>query len=101
MDVIFPSLVSAGVGEGDDYENSSAESVHSPNGQRPFFGAELFFFLQPYSPASIPHRSKMTSIMTGQPRKRKRSQDEENMYKAQLAATGLILSELQRLIRGQ
>mmetsp|Transcript_15402 Transcript_15402/g.27969 ORF Transcript_15402/g.27969 Transcript_15402/m.27969 type:complete len:97 (+) Transcript_15402:485-775(+) len=39
MDVIFPSLVSAGVGEGDDYENSSAESFHSPNGQRPFFGA--------------------------------------------------------------
>eukprot|EP00978_Attheya_sp_CCMP212_P038919 scaffold197600_cov40-Attheya_sp.AAC.2 len=35
MDVIFPSLVSAGFGEGDDYENSSAERVHLPKGQRP------------------------------------------------------------------
>uniref|UniRef100_A0A7S2U8U6 Uncharacterized protein n=1 Tax=Attheya septentrionalis TaxID=420275 RepID=A0A7S2U8U6_9STRA len=63
--------------------------------------AEPFFFLQPDSPASIPYRSKMTSTMTGQPRKRKRSQDEENMYKAQLAATGLILLAFGRLPRGQ
>eukprot|EP00978_Attheya_sp_CCMP212_P033305 scaffold133787_cov43-Attheya_sp.AAC.2 len=85
MDVIVPSLVSAGVGEGDDYENSSAETVHLPKGQRPFLAtclalwevlasnAESFFFLQPDAPASS--RSKVTSpsiAMPGQPRKRKR-----------------------------
>jgi hypothetical protein len=35
MDVIFPSLASAGVEEGDDYETNSAKSDHLPKGQCP------------------------------------------------------------------